>query len=338
MRVKVAIFAALLALTGVSFEPTGCLAKNETGAPRAVADLGSDRALKFPERASLGVLFWIPPGTKVDVSAKHWKMVGQAKGVVHVPKGMRLALELGFDGAGNPSLLTAYGADFLAALDCSKAETDDATLETIGKLTGLLALDLRDSDFTDDGLRCLGHLKKLKDLHLSRTNLSDRGLANLLPLSSLEELSLSKTRIDDEGLKIVKKLVTLKSLSLTYVRLTDAGVAHLAALPELTAVELDGNRGVTAQGLMQLRPLKKLTRIGLYDTGITAKDLGVMKKLSKQMPSLKIIALSDKSFSHDKLVEWRRQLAPLVVDVEDPRVSNEDAQKLFAPLHSWSDR
>jgi len=65
---------------------------------------------------------------------------------------------------------------------------------------------------------------------------------------------------------------------------TDAGVKELAALENLTALDLSQTM-ITDAGVKELTGLKNLTELSLYDTKVT--DAGV-KELQKALPKCKI--------------------------------------------------
>jgi hypothetical protein len=303
---------------------------------QALRDVHLDRTLHFPDHTSLGVLYWLPPECKVRVDSKQSSKVGEAKGVVGVPKRANLLLKVGNFAANDPSLLTAYGPNFFAALNFGAVDTDDKTLAKISELTGLQALDLRESDLSDQGLKGLSKLKKLEELYLSRTSVSDQGLDWLLPLGSLKKLVLDQTKISNNGLKSIQKCRNLQDLAMSNCHITDAGLASLATLSELTSLELDSNKGITAKGLMQLAG-SKLIWLSIRDTSVTAKDLPVVEKLSEKIPSLKFITVNGKSFTSAAVREWQFALPHISTTVQQNLLMHEESG-LFAPLHSWSDR
>lgn len=304
---------------------------------RALANGDELRILHFPEKTSLGTLYCYPADWSVYKGRRGCRKVGEARGTVRVPQGARLLLHVGYAAAQNPSLLTAYGADFFAGLEMGKVETDDTTINKISELTGLQSLDLRESELTDQGVIQLSKLKNLEELNLGRTDVTDKGAVALAVLRSLNDLTLNQTRISDNALKSIQKCRNISRLYLSDCHLTDAGLPSIASLTQLTQLILDGNKGITATGLLQLSSLKSLKRLYVRDTAITAKDLKAIEKLKKEIPALNFISLNDKSFTPLVVSQWQAALRPVAVEVRGSDIARQDPSKIFGPLHSWSD-
>jgi hypothetical protein len=303
------------------------------------------RVLKFPERTSLGRLYWTLPastlGTMTYLGAlsddRFWHKAGEARGIVQVPITAVLAVEASYDAVQHPQLLTAYGPDFFTALDFSKVETDDTTVAKISSLSGLKVLDLRDSDLSDQGLRQLSGCRKLEQLSLSRTAVTDKGLDCLPVIDSLQDLRLNGTKVTDSGLKVLQKFRQLEKLSITDCHITDTGVRAIAGLPEITDLVLDGNPKITAKGLLQLSQLKKLRRLCVSQTSVTASDLATIQSMREKIGSLKRLEVCGPTFTSVEVNKWRQALPriKLVADQKGGRASVgapiEDVGKIFAP-------
>ncbi len=296
-------------------------------ATAAVAKPSEEKILHFPDRTSLGQLQSIP----------YAKKTVEARGTVRVPKSTSLYLRVGYAAARDPSLLTAYGPDFFTGLDFSRVETDDTTVAKISALSGLRSLDLRDADLSEQGMKSVSKLKNLENLKLERTALTDQCTELLVPLRSLKRLSVDQTKITDDGLRNIQKCRKLRTLGLSQCHITDAGLRSVATLPELQELELSDNRGITAKGLLQLTDLKELKTLRLRQT-VTAKDLQIIKMLSQKVPSLHYIEVKDRSFTSAAMWKWQQALPNIAVEVAQSQPLQKDAPKLFAPLHSWSDR
>ncbi len=300
------------------------VAKPEVAEPSAANE---EKVLHFPDRTSLGLLQFMP--------RKRNKV--EALGTVRVPKMTRIYLKVGYAAGQDPSLLTAYGPDCFTGLDFSRVETDDTTVAKISVLSGLRSLDLRDADLSVEGIKSVSKMKNLEDLKLERTPVTDQCLAWLIPLRSLKRLSVDQTKITDDGLRNIQKCTKLETLGISHCHITDAGLRSLATLPELKELELSGNPGITAKGLLQLTDLKKLKALRIRQT-VTAKDLQIIKMLSQKVPSLHYIEVKDRSFTSAAMWKWQQALPNVAVEVAQSQPLQKDAPKLFAPLHSWSDR
>ena len=90
-------------------------------------------------------------------------------------------------------------------------------------------------------------------------------------------------RIDDRRLAaLVQQVAGLSHVELTLAHgdVTDAGLAHLAALPNLTALDLFECTRITNRGLTYLRGLTRLTSLDLTGTQITDVGLARLTTLS----------------------------------------------------------
>ena len=305
----------------------------------------ADRMLHFPDRTSLGELRCFSPKSSKDwpIFAEDLHKVGEARGTVWVPKKDYLFLHVSYAAAQDPSLLTVYGPTFFTELDFGAVEIDENTLAKISVLTGLRSLNLIDTDLPESAFKRLAGMK-LEHLDLSGNAITNGGLASLLALPSLKSLQSirlnQRAKINDTGLKSFQQCRQLEKLTLSNCQLTDAGLPSLAAVPSLKYLDVGGNSGITAKGLLQLIPLKHLSDLNIQKTGVTAKDLPLIRKLSRQLPSLNLILVCDKSLTAEALKQWRRGLPRLGIFgcPESAGLPAKDVEKVFAPLHSWSDR
>ena len=87
-------------------------------------------------------------------------------------------------------------------------------------------------------------------------------------------VNLNDRNITDAGLAHLAALPQLRELWLDGNQITDAGLAHLAALPQLQKLFLDGTQ-ITDAGLAHLAGLTQLQELWLYQTQVT--DVGVTK-------------------------------------------------------------
>ena len=144
-----------------------------------------------------------------------------------------------------PDLKYLVNLHRLEELDLSGlAETRDADLANLDRLTALRRLNIdrsRLSDYgrnvpgalTDATLARIGRLHRLIELNLGCQGITDAGL------DQVEKLDLVDTGITDAGLEHLKGLKGLKSLDLSGTKVTPAGVAAFEAARPFVKVIAD---------------------------------------------------------------------------------------------------
>jgi len=174
----------------------------------------------------------------------------------------------------------------------------DADLADLTHLRPLQTLNLSQcGKITDAGMQDVAAIAELKELMLGTAEnpgarITDAGLEPLTRLRRLELLDLSQCgRITDEGLKHVARIPALKELHLDGglepgPRVGDAGLEALASLPRLTELTLAGST-ITDAGLPALRDMPSLEILDLSGTAITDAGLAHLKGL----PRLKVLTL-----------------------------------------------
>lgn len=160
----------------------------------------------------------------------------------------------------------------LRELDLSDAEIDDQGLLAIARLP-LRQLWLQSTRITDASAEILSQMKTLDFLQLNGTAVSDRFLERLEPLPALANLGLRGTSVTSAGMKYLARHPQLRVLDVYHTTVDDAGVAalgrcpaledlglsltnisadvfsYLEELPNLTYVDLNGNRSITAEAV-----------------------------------------------------------------------------------------
>lgn len=182
------------------------------------------------------------------------------------PKLKSLAL---FHPSRSNSAFTGAGLAHLAelpefeSLTLAGANTGDAAMLAIAKLSRLKSLRLWHNLETAEGLKALSGMTALKKLHLGQrlpgrpakpASLTDATIADLVRMSGLEELSLMEARLSGDALLALKGLPTLKKLTIAQVDIPAADIDKLkAALPTVT---LDWKPLTEEQGKMLTDKLK----------------------------------------------------------------------------------
>jgi hypothetical protein len=103
-------------------------------------------------------------------------------------------------------LVNLIGVDYFGHITAAvahhmSAETSDAVLAQVGRLTRVQSLNLHDSPISDSGLVHLKGLTNLQVVLLYRTQVSDAGLVHLKGLTNLSALQLDGTHVTDAGVK-----------------------------------------------------------------------------------------------------------------------------------------
>lgn len=90
-------------------------------------------------------------------------------------------------------------------------------------------------------------------------------------------LNLANTSITDQSMADVAKLQSLRKINLSHTAITDKALSLLKSLPKLQVLNLVGTK-VTATGMItQLKGLKDLQYLYLYQTGVEEKDQAKLK-------------------------------------------------------------
>ena len=90
-------------------------------------------------------------------------------------------------------------------------------------------------------------------------------------------LNLANTSITDQSMAAIAKLENLRKINLSQTALTGKGLSLLKSLSKLQVLNLVGTK-VTAAGIIaQLKGLKELQHLYLYQTGVEQKDQAKLK-------------------------------------------------------------
>jgi F-box/leucine-rich repeat protein 14 len=184
--------------------------------------------------------------------------------------------------------------------------------DVISQLTTLIVLDIRHCGIRDQGFKPLQKLSNnIKDLRIGGNPLTDAVLDDLEQFTKVEQLVFDECRplVSWAGLARLKMMKNIASLGFGYTGLTDDDLAHLkelsklrifylmgnpisdkglasvAAMTNLTTLNLDRCPAITDAGLDHLRVLKKLELIDMRNTKVTADGV---KKLAAALPGCKI--------------------------------------------------
>jgi hypothetical protein len=155
----------------------------------------------------------------------------------------------------------------LVELDLSSnTNLTGAAMKSIALLAKLEKLSLVQTRFNDLNFRRLSKLGELQAVDL-RGNMEagDMTLGVLGGLPNLRALKHRSSVVTDEGLAELAKCGTLDSLLAQDFAITNASGPHLAALTNLTSLEIFRCQGFGSEGVLALAPLDRLSRLTLRD-------------------------------------------------------------------------
>lgn len=132
------------------------------------------RLVRFPATHSMGALF--VRRLFADGDYAPWESWGNAQGIVAVPVGRELRLNVTPQASTDLSPLAALGPDDLQYLQLSSTRVNNAGLAHLHKLTGLRVLWLYDTPVSDAGLVHLRGLTGLRVINLRSTLVTSAGV------------------------------------------------------------------------------------------------------------------------------------------------------------------
>ena len=227
--------------------------------------------------------------------------------------------------------IAEFSRGFLHELRLCDIDVGDDTLELLRHVPELERLTLDGSGVTDAGMRHLKGVTNLAELNVSETAVTPEAAQELKRLKRLvlfhnyewgnrkidaiekwkitrnsrfKRLPAEQQRV--EAIRALSLIVSYmrpksslyKSISYSQSWASDADLVYLQAIPEVEELDFFECRAVTSQGLKHLRPLKKLRKLSLSESGVT--DLAPLRHLMSvedlELDSLE--QLDPRSFRH----------------------------------------
>ncbi|MBS1990933.1 MAG: hypothetical protein JSS83_10475 [Cyanobacteria bacterium SZAS LIN-3] len=140
-----------------------------------------------------------------DDDPDYWDSFCPAKGVVDLPKGKKIQLELAKDIRVDLAFLAAFPSGSIHSIDASECKLTDEDVSKLTVMSGLKELDLTGTPITSTSVSKLRALGRLERLWLDRTLINDECVPALASLSKLKKLSLSDTKLNDLSLETLRK-------------------------------------------------------------------------------------------------------------------------------------
>lgn len=147
--------------------------------------------LIFPNEKSLGDLLLDSPN-----DPDYWELFGPAQGIVKVPKGQRVQLEIAKDNPVDLSKLSLLPDESIYSLDLSGSKVKDKDFVHIERLSALAEIDVSETGISDEALDSLSRIKSLRRIWLDGTGVTKQGIIKLASLDKLKKVSLVDTKID----------------------------------------------------------------------------------------------------------------------------------------------
>ena len=190
----------------------------------------------------------------------------------------------------------------------------DGMVGTIASMDSVRVLNLFGSKIQAFTSQQAPRLKQITAVHFNYSTEGARAsMASIVHLPNLSTLSLRRLgSIADADLEPLKDATGLSILQLEGLpKITDAGLTRIITiLPELDKLRLVECTGLTAQGLMQLAGLKKLTALNLSRTpAATDALIPVLCGLKK----LKDLSVKDSGITEAGLNQFKKQRPDVLI-------------------------
>lgn len=209
---------------------------------------------------------------------------------------------------GNASLETAATLPKLKKLRVYGPQFTDAGMEHVAKIKSLVELSMEQSGVGDAGFEKIAGLSELKKISMYGTQISDASLDKLTGLAKLQELelrgtatgatlnwlknfpalkalSLEETYFTDDGIPALLEAKTVEDLNLRMATLNKDSLLKLAAMKNLTKLNLDQLKACDDDVAAAMSTLENLTFIHVGSTSVTDKGVNALvdslKKLDK---------------------------------------------------------
>lgn len=211
---------------------------------------------------------------------------------------------------------------------------DDAALKAIGATTGIEMLSTNGMDVSDEGVRALATWKGLKSIAFFHPGkrLTGTGLAALAALPHFDRLTVAgSVAFADDGMAAVAKITQLKNFRTWHSGVTTEGVKKIAALKNLTSINLGQRLSYTPPvtlsdaALPVLAELPLLEDVTLGEARLTLSALSELKKLTH----LKKLTLDNIDLSESDVAALKQQLPKTDVRWTPP---NEQGKKRIGAL------
>jgi hypothetical protein len=165
------------------------------------------------------------------------------------------------------------------------------------------------------------------EIDLSKVKLGDAEIATLSQMVSLRRVTAPDSGLSDDHISRLANLSNVTSLGLWQTRITDEGLKTIGKMANLSYLSVEGNRGVTNEGLAHLSGCKKLSWLGLSYTGIS--DDGMKHLVGLPLTRLDV---TNTAITDDGLLHFARIGTLKTLTLTRTRVTDAGVQKLKGSL------
>ncbi|MDR3182938.1 MAG: hypothetical protein LBT89_08495 [Planctomycetaceae bacterium] len=182
-------------------------------------------------------------------------------------------------------------------LAAERTSADDSVFKKTLQLPNLKSLRVAGGTITAETFVLLKTQTELTDLYLKDLTISDADLtAALTPLKQLKRLTLRRL----PNVTAVPKLPALRQLSLLEMSCTEKTQASLLENKTLTALDLRGCNGITAEQYLSLKTFDKLVDVKIGGFAVNDETL----KIITPLPNLTGLTLDDTVITAEGLAAY----------------------------------
>lgn len=158
-------------------------------------------------------------------------------------------------------------------------------LSYLGDLPRLSQFSMPSCDLDLDYLKTIAVCKNLKWIDLENNPKVDSECLRYIvkTFHKADGFDLGGTGVKPADFAILAPVRKLCHLKLERLKLDDAALEHLPMFPQLNALHIDENPGITDKGIMPLLRYKKLNMLGVIDTSVSNEGKLKFEKLSNCM-------------------------------------------------------
>jgi hypothetical protein len=286
------------------------------------------RQITFPSDQSYGTILDLGPNWNVSDKHPKGKFFAEAKGTISCNADDSLMLMARFPLTDKPTLLNSFPVNSFEYIIIDNLPAEDKIFGPLSRLTGLKRLDFIEGEFHDTAFGQLSKLVNLEALVVRECFVTGESLTHFGSLKKLKYIFFKSIALDWKLLsKSGPTLPGMTDLILGSTNLTDQGLDWIVRMPNLTNLTLDGDVSVTDKGLLRLKSLKKLRRLGLKRMKVTANGLLQLKDTN-----IKNIQIEDIEFSPSDLKRLTTAM-PGIAFAFRKKEMKPDTMEMFAPLH-----